>query len=73
MATPTYLQIADEIKTRIYEIAQGKAASYSFAGRTFTYHNLRDLAQLEQEFRQLALNDANPFGCVTLADVRSTN
>ena len=73
MAVPTYLEIADNIKSRIGEITSGKMQSYSFAGRTFTYLNLKELADLEQYFRGLAAEEANKFGCVTFASMRSVN
>jgi len=65
----TYTQIADELLERIYEISLGKISSYSFSGRQFTYHNLKELIEIEQTIRSQATKET--YGCVTLADVRS--
>lgn len=68
-APPTAQTIADNLLTAVNNIISGELSSYSFAGRSFGYHNLGELTDLHDTWQRKA-DQASGKGIVSYADLR---
>lgn len=65
MPLKSYAEIAQTLEDAMLAVASGTLQSYSLNGKSFSKHNLKDLADLYRQYRQWAEEETH--GGTTLA------